>query len=107
MVQYKFLKQGQTDDMNTLESGINYITSKKYDDQQTKKHIEFLNLKDELGQPYLATFYSPNCKFILELGNDYKDEKKETIEAYVAQKIIDPNDSNNYGEKFDFFYTIK
>jgi len=70
MVQYKLLKNGiSIEDMNILESGINYITSKAYGGvfDQNPKHLEFLNLNYEFSQPYLVTLYSPNCIFDVEI----------------------------------------
>ena len=111
MIQYKLLKSDGNDDMNTIESGVNYITSKRYDSSdtstQTSKHIQFLNFKSEFDDPYLVTFYSPNCLFDVEwVSSEKGDKEKLTTDSYVLQKIIN-KDSNIYGEKFDFYYTIK
>ena len=108
MVQYKLLKSNKVDDMNTLESGINYITSKYYNESisKTSKHLQFLNFKYEFNQPYLVTFYSPNCLFDIYW---VKNDKEERIDnnTYVTQKIINPQFDDYYAEKFEFYYTIK
>ena len=111
MIQYKLLKSDANDDMNTIESGVNYITSKRYDSTDastnTPKHIQFLNFKAEFDAPYLVTFYSPNCLFDVEWVSSEKGGKEKlATDSYILQKIIN-KDSDIYGEKFDFYYTIK
>ena len=115
-VQYKLLKSSQSDDMNTLESGINYITSKYYDasvtqTEKNEKHLQFLNLKYEYYQPYLVTFYSPNCLFdVYWLKNKTTNEIEQiNNDSYQAQRIINPldEDYHYYSDKFEFYYKIK
>ena len=113
MIQYKLLKSDANEDMNTIESGVNYITSKRYDSSDTStqppKHIQFSNFKSEFDAPYLVTFYSPNCFFDVEwVSSEKGDREKLTTDKYMFQKIINKDtDSKIYGEKFDFYYTIK
>ena len=107
MIQYKLLKSSSSDDMNTITSGINYITSKQYDDSgKATKHIQLLNFKPEHRLPYLVTFYSPNCFFDV-VWQKHNSPEKQTItsDSSVSQYIID-EDSTDI-EKFDFYYTIK
>jgi hypothetical protein len=108
LIQYKLFKRETTnEDMNILDSGINYITSKAYGGvfDQNPKHLEFLNYKYEFSQPYLVTLYSPNCIFDVDI------EKKGVRERIVEssnemQRIITPK-YDYYDEKFNFYYTIK
>ena len=62
MVQYKIINSDdESDDENTIESGVNYITSKSVRQQgNIKKKLNLINFKFEFEQPYLVTFYSPN-----------------------------------------------
>jgi hypothetical protein len=66
MIQYQLIKIGVSDDINTIESGVNYITSKYFTNTEyvlSTKHIDLINYKYEFDQDYLVNFYSPNCKF--------------------------------------------
>ena len=105
MVQYELLKSSISGDIDEIDSGINYITSKDYDISPFPKHLEFLNFKSEYNQSYLVTFYSPNCKFDLDWVYNETTEKI-LINDSAAQKIIEPLDTSYYGDKFDFYYTI-
>ena len=106
MIQYKLLKSS-SDDMNTIASGINYITSKLYDESnQATKHIQLMNFKPEHRLPYLVTFYSPNCFFDVAWKKHNSTEKQTiTSNSAVSQLIIDKDNTDI--EKFDFYYTIK
>ena len=105
MIQYKLLKSGVNDDVNTIASGINYITSKLYDDtNQATKHIQLVNFKPEYELPYLVTFYSPNCYFDVVWQNKQKNQTI-TSNKSVSQYIIDKKSTDI--EKFDFYYTIQ
>ena len=105
MVQYELLKSNISGDIDEIESGINYITSKDYDVTPFPKHLEFLNFKSEFNQSYLVTFYSPNCKFDLDWVYG-ETKEKILINDSTTQKIIEPIDSQYYGDKFNFYYTI-
>ena len=108
MVHYQFVEFGGRDDKNTIESGVNYITSKflgKENDNLQKK-IELINFKYYYNQSYLMTFYSPNCKFSLNWIRN--DTNTQTIceNDNIAQYIIEPNDLNYHQEKYNLFYSI-
>ena len=107
MIQYKLLKSYDNDDVNTIASGINYITSKLYDESnQATKHIQLLNFKPEHGLPYLVTFYSPNCLFDVVWENHKKNNNQTiTSNKSVSQFIIDEQSTED--EKFNFYYTIQ
>ena len=79
-VQYKIINSDEeADDENTIESGVNYITSKGIGDEDNLRKILYLiNFKVDFNQPYLVTFYSPNCKFAAfwNRGSDILNLKK-------------------------------
>ena len=107
MIQYQFIKVGGENDANTIESGVNYITSKFIDEKNTNpvKFINLMNFKYEHKQPYLMTFYSPNCKFDLNLINGNEDiviSKNDN----VVQKIINSNESYYGKEYFPLKYEV-
>ena len=107
MIQYQFTKKGGEDDKNTIESGVNYITSKFLDEKNTNtaKFINLMNFKYEYKQPYLMTFYSPNCNFNLDL---IKDSETTSISqnSNLAQKIIDSSDKDDNKELFKLKYDV-
>ena len=107
MVQYQFAGENEK---NTIESGVNYITSKFLNENSSNKlkYIDLINFKVEHEQPYLFSFYSPNCQFELKWICNISNSKEETISQYgnAAQKII--NSSNPYyaQEKYSLYYRI-
>ena len=99
-MQYQIKKDGNSEDINTLDSGINYITSKRVD-SPVNKTIILTNQQVENEQPYLATFYSPNCQYEVF----WENKKIEQIDKH-AQIIIQSNEKN-YKDKLKFSYIIK
>ena len=65
MVNYLLIYNGLKEDKITLESGINYITSKDVDDSNKDKIIYLKNFRYETSKSYMASFYSPNCQYTL------------------------------------------
>ena len=104
VIQYKIIDSSDTEDSRHLESGVNFITQKDLEDTKfDKKHIYLSNLKYQFEQPYLASFYSPNCIISVYL----KDTKIESsIDNYV-QKIIEPSESVYKNPEYDFYYKIE
>ena len=105
MIQYQFEEQGDENDKNTIESGVNYITSKFLDEDHldSEKFIDLINFKYEHKQPYLVSLYSPNCQFDLS----WIDNSTEKVIPYgnIAQMIID--NQKFIQEKNHFFYNIQ
>ena len=106
MVNYQLIKNGVSEEKNIIESGYNYITSKYIDSNSVlegnKKIIDLKNFEHGYQTPYLATFYSPNCKFSVQ-----EKMNVSTVDNYYAQVIfepkINPKDDN---ETYSFSYTI-
>ena len=107
MIQYKLISKNSKDS-NTIESGVNYITSKYIDNnsEEMVKHIELINYKYEFDQSYLVNFYSPNCIFGVKLMNQSEEIEEISVFGNYVQKIIKPNDSYYYQEKYQFEYYI-
>ena len=95
-------------DINKLNSGINYITSKFIDEQTDdfSKNIQLKNLDYESSKPFLISFYSPNCKF--SLLDYYTDEENEILsnKTNFFQKIMEPSDTDRYKQIYNLFYEI-
>ena len=109
MVQYQIMKIGFSDEINIVESGVNYITSKyyiNYDYTLFSKHIDFINYKYEQDQAYLVNFYSPNCKYEVYWVYNNLAKRISSADNYF-QKILDPNDDRKYYQEiYTFFYNI-
>ena len=63
MVNYIILDEDNSEDKNSIDSGVNYITLKTVGTDNVEKAVYLKNTKYEDNQPFMATFYSPNCKF--------------------------------------------
>ena len=104
MVQYQYVKGfNDSRNLNTIESGINYISTIRmspHDDQ--KKNIELINYKYEHKVPYLITFYSQNCNFysyrVLSDGNT----EAITLTENYGQMIIESNNDDYVESIFKF-----
>ena len=107
MCDYNFFMKGMKD-INKLNSGINYITSKFIDEQTDdfSKNIQLNNSDYQARKPFLISFYSPNCKF--NLLDNYKDEDYEILSENnnFFQRIMDPSDTDRYKQIYNLFYEI-
>ena len=108
MVNYQLIKKGNSDDINTIESGINYITS-KYEDKISSnltKRLDFINYGYEYNQSYLVTLLSPNCRF--DVDWIYGSNSREKISSFnnSAQKIIKHTDPDYEKAKYTFEYNV-
>ena len=108
VIQYKIIENSDTEDSMHLESGVNYITSKDLDDTKfSEKHIYLSNLKYAYDQPYLASFYSPNCKISVYLKGKSQYTKIESEYDNYVQRIIEPNEDIYKNTEYDFYYQIE
>ena len=106
MIHYKIIDNDYTD-ITAIESGINYISS--FDLQKeniNEKHIHFIIPKSGYDAPYIASFYSPNCKIKTYLKNGTTDIETETSFDNYAQKIIEIDENNFTQDIYDFYYKI-
>ena len=103
MIQYQLMKESNQD-RNIIESGVNYITSKNIEADSNLKYLNLTNYKYEFNVSYLATFYSPNCRF--SLYREAEGEENITIYNNTAQKIIEYGDKGYDNEKYIFYYEI-
>ena len=109
MVNYQVIYKDESSDINTLESGINYITAKNVDDSKNlQKTILLSNFKVENGSPFMATFYSPNCEFSLQLKTSSWNSKTIATSNNYAYEIITKDDNYYFGDngRYNFTYTI-
>ena len=118
MVNYLLIMSSSDyEDKISLESGINYITSKDVDGTNKEKSIYLKNFKYEESQPYMASFYSPNCQYTLAQKFDSDDIKiipqndnyvnvilPGNLEKYQFIYNIEKDDGFNYPNKFCMVY---
>ena len=105
MVQYQLVKdQGLTGDRNIIESGVNYIQSIIVgDNADFFKEFTFQNFKYASRTPYLASFYSQNCKFVVSrILRESGDIDTITLYDSYGQIIIDEGDPDFEYDKYTF-----
>ena len=105
MVNYIILNQGLSEDKNSIDSGVNYITLKLIENNSKEKAIYLKNTKYEDTQPFMATFYSPNCKFSVYWNRGTSVELVPQVDNY-ANIIIDKNYADFSQEIYQFNYRI-
>ena len=116
MVNYLLIYNGQKEDKITLESGINYITSKDVDDSNKDKIIYLKNFRYETSKSYMASFYSPNCQYtltqnipdsikLIDQYDNYANVILEgNLEKYLFTYNIEKDDGFKYPNKFCMVY---
>ena len=103
MIYYNKLNE----DKKSLESGINYITSKDAYDSNKQKYVYLKNFKYEDKHPYMASFYSPNCELSVTLDLDGHTQEIQQYDTY-AHIIMDLNHNEEYcRENYFFTYNIE
>ena len=112
IIQYQIINSNeQSDDKNTIESGVNYITTKNVDQTDNlKKYLYLKNFKVEYEEPYLVTFYSPNCKFDAFWDSNSKLEPQKISLSFLdnyAYTIIGSNNPYYDQEEYKFYYKIQ
>ena len=127
LVQHQLVKDmynyEEAKDLNRIESGVNYIQSIFYgEDASFKKNILFKNLKFDTKSPFLVSFYSQNCRYVvtrsiapsnieaIPINDNYGqiiiDEKDPffTSDKYLFTIDIISDDKSNYDNKLCVFY---
>jgi len=98
MVQYQLVYKGdQSNQTNLMESGVNYIESIEatLSNQYKYKYIEISNFRVQENFPFLANFYSQNCKFNVSrctYQNGMAYYKQIDMYDNYGQDIIEKND---------------
>ena len=105
MVNYLILNQEINEDKNSIDSGVNYITLKLTENDSLEKSIYLKNSKYEDSQPFMASFYSPNCRFSAYWKRTSGNEIVPQFDNY-ANIIIDNKYSDFSQETYHFTYRI-
>ena len=111
MINYQLIKKDNTDDANTIESGVNYITSKyeEKDSEKLVKRLDFTNYGVDFNQSYLISLFSPNCLFDVFWVHNSDNKERITTFNNTSQYIIKPTDPDYEKEKgkYTFEYNIQ
>ena len=103
MIQYQIVREGdQSKNTNIIESGINYVESIAVGENEANyKYVVMENQKIEGGAPFLASFYSKNCRFVISTETSTKSEYLDMIGNF-GQMVIDTSNSLYYEDKYKF-----
>ena len=105
VISYQLVKTGE-ENLNIRESGVNFVESIAIEDSNSDKdsvkYVYLQNIRTDVGAPFLASFYSKNCKFIITRYDD--PQKPIPIETFgqFAQVIIKEGDEAYYYDKYAF-----
>ena len=105
IVSYQLVKAGENN-LNIRESGTNFVESIAVGENKDNYKLIYLqNFRSDVGTPFLASFYSKNCKFIITRLDD--PNKPELLEKFghFAQIIINENDTYYHSDKYTFNVT--
>ena len=103
MIQYQLVRTGD-DSVNTniIESGINFVESIAVGENLANyKYVVLENHRIEGGAPFLASFYSKNCRFVISTETPNSVEYLDMIGNF-GQMIIDKDHQIYYEDKYKF-----
>ena len=103
MIQYQLVRAGdQSINTNIIDSGVNFVESIAVGENQANyKYVELENHKIEGGAPFLASFYSKNCRFVISTESPNKREYLNMIGNF-GQIIIDSKHPIYYEDRYKF-----
>ena len=105
VISYQLVKTGENN-LNIRESGVNFVESIYIEDvdssKESIKYIYLQNIRTDVGAPFLASFYSKNCKFIITRYDDPQNPQPIETFGQFAQVIIKDNDPHYYNDKYAF-----
>ena len=105
VISYQLVKAGE-ENLNIRESGVNFVESIAIEDstsdKESAKYVYLQNIRTDVGAPFLASFYSKNCKFVVTRYDDPQNPKPIETIGQFAQVIIKDNDDAYYNDKYAF-----
>ena len=105
IISYQLAKKGE-ENLNLRESGVNFVESIAIEDfnsdKESVKYVYLQNIRTDVGAPFLASFYSKNCKFIITRYDDPSNPKPIETIGQFAQVIIKEGDDAYYNDKYSF-----
>ena len=106
IISYQLVKTGENN-LNIRESGTNFVESIAVGEEEANHKLIYLqNFRSDVGAPFLASFYSKNCEFIISRVDD--KEKPQIIERLgdFSQIVIDENDTYYHADKYTFNVSV-
>jgi len=102
IISYQLLKTGK-ENLNIRESGVNFVESISIGDYEKDYKIIYLqSIRNNVGTPFLASFYSKNYKFLITRIDDPNNPQYLDVYGDFAQVIIKKEDPYYYNDKFAF-----
>ena len=106
IISYQLVKTGENN-LNIRESGTNFVESIAVGEEEANYKLIYLqNYRSDVGEPFLASFYSKNCEFIISRVDD--PAKPQIIERLgdFSQIVIDENDTYYHADKYTFNVSV-
>ena len=99
IISYQLVKTGENN-LNIRESGVNFVESIAIEDQKVDSKLIYLqNYRSDVGTPFLASFYSKNCRFAVTRLDDPTNPKILDRFGDFSQIVIDENDTYYFADK--------
>ena len=101
-ISYQLVKPGE-ENINIRESGVNFVESISIGEYDKDFKIIYLeNVRNNVGTPFLASFYSKNCQFLITRVDDRNNPQYLDVYGDFAQVIIKEDDPYYYNDKYAF-----
>ena len=106
IISYQLVKKGENN-LNIRESGTNFVESIAIGEEAIDYKLIYLqNFRSDVGTPFLASFYSKNCRFAVTRLDDPKNPKILDRFGYFSQVIINENDTFYHADKYTFNVSV-
>ena len=101
-ISYQLIKTGE-ENINIRESEFNFVESASFGEyEKNYKLIYLLNLRTDVGTPFLASFYSRICKFSIISYDEPEYSRLIKTFGEFSQVIINEGDIQYYNDKYVF-----
>ena len=101
-ISYQLVKPGE-ENINIRESGVNFVESISIGEYDKDYKVIYLqNVRNNVGTPFLASFYSKNCQFLITRVDDPNNPQYLDVYGDFAQVIIKEDDPYYYNDKYAF-----
>ena len=106
IILYQLIRKGENN-LNIRESGTNFVESINVGEGEANHKLVYLqNFKTDVGMPFLASFYSKNCRFLVSrLDNPEKPEYLERFGDF-SQVIINSTDEFYHSDQYTFNISV-
>ena len=106
IISYQLVKKGENN-LNIRESGTNFVESIAIGEEAIDYKLIYLqNFRSDVGTPFLASFYSKNCRFAVTRLDDPKNPKILDRYGDFSQVIINEDDAFYHADKYTFNVSV-